>query len=52
VVDPRVGGLKVGQDLRIGYSANDGIHCKLCASESLVLLPDDPAATCTLDEAA
>jgi len=48
VVDPRVGQIDVGQDLRIGYSANDGIHYKLFASESLVLLIDDPDAICTL----
>jgi uncharacterized linocin/CFP29 family protein len=50
VVDPKVGQINIGQDLRIGYSANDGIHYKLFASESLVLLLDDPAAVCTLEE--
>lgn len=50
LVDPRAAEIKVGQDLRIGFSANDGIHCKLFASESLVLLLDDPTCICTLDE--
>lgn len=50
VVDPRVGTLTVGQDLRVGYSGNDGTHYKLFASESLVLLIDEPAAICTLEE--
>ena len=49
VVDPRVGQIDIGQDLRIGFSANDGIHFRLFASESLVLLLDDPAAICTLE---
>jgi uncharacterized linocin/CFP29 family protein len=50
VVDPRVGVLRVGQDLEVGYSANDGIHHKLFASESLVLVLSDPGAVCTLEE--
>jgi uncharacterized linocin/CFP29 family protein len=50
LVDPRVGSIKVGQDLRIGFSASDGVHFKLFVSESLVLLLDDPQAVCTLDE--
>jgi uncharacterized linocin/CFP29 family protein len=50
LIDPRAAQIKVGQDLRIGFSANDGIHCKLFASESLVLLLDDPAGICTLEE--
>ncbi len=50
VVDPRVGDIKVGQDLRVGYGSNDGIHFKLFASESLVLMLDAPTAVCTLDE--
>lgn len=49
VVDRRVGQIDIGQDLRIGYSANDGIHFRLFASESLVMLIDDPAAVCTLE---
>jgi uncharacterized linocin/CFP29 family protein len=49
VVDPRVGQIDIGQDLQIGYSANDGIHFRLFASESLVLLLDEPGAVCTLE---
>jgi uncharacterized linocin/CFP29 family protein len=49
VVDPRVGNLTVGQDLRVGFSANDGVHLKLFVSESLVLLLDEPGAVCTLE---
>ncbi len=48
LVDTRVGTLTVGQDLRVGFSASDGVHLKLFVSESLVLLLDDPAAVCTL----
>jgi uncharacterized linocin/CFP29 family protein len=48
VVDSRVGQLLIGQDLMVGYSANDGIHYRLFASESLVLLLEDPKAICTL----
>jgi uncharacterized linocin/CFP29 family protein len=51
LVDPRAGMLRVGQDLEVGYSANDGIHHKLFASESLVLVLDEPGAGCTLEEA-
>ena len=51
VVDPRVGTLRVGQDLEVGHSANDGIHHKLFASESLVLVLNEPEAVCTLEEA-
>jgi uncharacterized linocin/CFP29 family protein len=50
VLDPRAGEIKVGQDMQVGYSANDGIHLKLFVSESLALLLDEPAAVCTLDE--
>ncbi|MCF7984449.1 MAG: bacteriocin family protein [Thiohalocapsa sp.] len=50
LLDPRVGELKLGQDLRVGFSANDGVHFKLYVSESLTLLLDDPAAICTLEE--
>jgi uncharacterized linocin/CFP29 family protein len=48
LVDPRVGSLTVGQDLRVGFSANDGVHLQLFVSESLVLLLDEPGAVCTL----
>jgi uncharacterized linocin/CFP29 family protein len=50
LVDPRAGDIKVGQDLRVGYSANDGVHFKLFASESLVFLLSDAEAICTLEE--
>ena len=49
LVDPRVGNLTIGQDLRVGFSANDGVHLKLFVSESLVLLLDEPGAICTLE---
>lgn len=49
VADPRVGRLRIGQDLAVGYSVNDGIHHKLFVSESLVLVLDEPAAVCTLE---
>lgn len=48
LVDTRVGKLTIGQDLRVGFSASDGVHLKLFVSESLVLLLDDPGAVCTL----
>jgi uncharacterized linocin/CFP29 family protein len=51
VIDPRVGTLRIGQDLEVGYSANDGIHHKLFASESLALVLNEPAAVSTLEEA-
>jgi uncharacterized linocin/CFP29 family protein len=51
VIDPRAGTLRVGQDLQVGYSANDGIHHKLFVSESLVLVLSEPRAISTLDEA-
>lgn len=50
LVDPRVGELKIGQDLRVGFAASDGIHLKLFISESLVFLLDDPTAICTLED--
>lgn len=49
LVDPRVGVLIVGQDLRTGYIAQDGIHYQLYVSESVALRIDDPQAVCTLD---
>lgn len=49
LVDPRAGSLIIGQDLRVGFSATDGVHLKLFVSESLVLLLDDPEAICTLE---
>jgi uncharacterized linocin/CFP29 family protein len=48
LVDPRVGGLVVGQDLRAGYSGQDGIHYELFVSESIVLRLEDAAAVCTI----
>jgi uncharacterized linocin/CFP29 family protein len=49
LVDPRVGVLILGQDLRTGYIGHDGIHYQLYASESVALRIDDPKAVCTLD---
>ena len=49
LIDSRAGSLRVGQDLEVGYSANDGIHYKLFVSESLVLVLDEPGAVCTLE---
>lgn len=48
LVDPRVGVLVIGQDLRAGYGSHDGIHHHLYLSESLVLRIDDPKAICTI----
>jgi uncharacterized linocin/CFP29 family protein len=48
LVDAHVGRIIIGQDLMTGYSANDGIHYQLFASESLVLRVEEPAAICTL----
>ncbi len=48
VVDPRAGGLVVGQDLRAGYSGQDGIHYNLFLSESIVLRLEDARAVCTI----
>lgn len=52
VVDPRVGPLIVGQDLEAGFVSQDGIHCELYLSESIVLRLDDPEAVCTITPAA
>jgi len=52
LVDSRAGRLIVGQDLMTGYSSNDGIHHQLFASESLVLLLEEPGAICTLTRTA
>jgi uncharacterized linocin/CFP29 family protein len=49
LVDPRVGVLIVGQDLRTGYIGQDGIYYQLYASESVALRIDDPKAVCTID---
>lgn len=48
VVDPHVGKIVLGQDLMVGYTANDGIHYRLFVSESAVLMLQDPQAICTL----
>lgn len=48
LVDPHVGRIVIGQDLMTGYSAHDGIHHQLFASESLVLMIDDAEAACQL----
>ena len=50
LVDPRVGEIKIGQDLRVGFASSDGIYLKLFIAESLVFLLDDPSAICTLKE--
>lgn len=48
VVDPRVGALVLGQDLRAGYSGQDGVHYQLYLTESIVLRIDEPQAICTI----
>jgi uncharacterized linocin/CFP29 family protein len=48
LVDPRVGALVLGQDLRAGYIGQDGVHYQLYLSESIVLRIDEPAAICTI----
>jgi hypothetical protein len=48
LVDPRVGKLTVRQALRVGFSANDGVHLKPFVCESLVPLLNEPGAICTL----
>src|SRR5258708_10759628 len=48
LVDPRLGALIVGQDLRAGYISQDGVHYHLFLSESIVLRIDEPPAICTI----
>jgi uncharacterized linocin/CFP29 family protein len=48
VVDPRLGVLILGQDLRAGYASQDGVHYHLYLSESIVLRIDEPEAICTI----
>lgn len=48
LVDSHVGRIIVGQDLMTGYSTNDGIHHQMFASESLVLMVEEPGAICSL----
>jgi len=40
-VDPRVGALVLGQDLRAGYIGQDGVHSQLYLTESIVLRIDE-----------
>lgn len=49
LVDGHVGRLVLGQDLSTGYSSHDGIHLQLFATESIVLLIEEPQAICTLE---
>ena len=48
LVDPRLGKLILGQDLRAGYMSQDGVHYHLFLSESIVLRIDEPSAICTI----
>jgi uncharacterized linocin/CFP29 family protein len=48
LLDPRAGRLVVGQDLRAGYSGQDGIHYELYLSESIVLRLEEAGAVCTI----
>lgn len=48
LVDPHVGKLLLGQDIRTGFSNNDGIHYHLFVAETISLLLDEPKAVCTL----
>jgi uncharacterized linocin/CFP29 family protein len=48
VVDPRLGVLIIGQDLRSGFANQDGVYYHLHLTESLVLRIDDPKAICTI----
>jgi uncharacterized linocin/CFP29 family protein len=48
LVDPQVGRIVVGQDLRCGFSGTDGIHYQLFANESAVLKVEEPGAACVL----
>ena len=51
LVDPRLGELILGQDLRAGYASQDGVHYHLYLSESIVLRIDEPRAICTIGTA-
>jgi hypothetical protein len=44
LVDPRVGALVLGQDLRAGYVGQDGVHYEFYLTESIVLRIDEPGA--------
>jgi uncharacterized linocin/CFP29 family protein len=48
LVDPRVGALVLGQDMRAGYIGQDGVHYQLHLTESIVLRIDEPQAICTI----
>jgi uncharacterized linocin/CFP29 family protein len=48
LVDPNVGTLILGQDLRAGYASHDGVYYQLFLSESIVLRIDEPAAICAI----
>jgi uncharacterized linocin/CFP29 family protein len=48
LVDPRLGALILGQDLRAGYLSQDGVHYHLFLNESIVLRIDEPPAICTI----
>jgi len=48
LVDPRLGALILGQDLRAGYISQDGVHYHLFLSESVALRIDEPPAICTI----
>src|SRR5262249_3159979 len=48
LVDPRAGVLILGQDLKSGYSGQDGVHYQLYVSESIVLRIDDAKAICAI----
>jgi uncharacterized linocin/CFP29 family protein len=48
LVDPRVGALVLGQDLRAGYIGQDGGHYEFNLSESVVLRIDEPRAVCVI----
>ena len=48
LVDPNVGTLILGQDLRAGYGSHDGVYYQLFLSESIVLRLDEPDAICTI----
>jgi uncharacterized linocin/CFP29 family protein len=52
VVDPRVGALVLGQDLRAGYVGQDGVRCEFYLGESIVLRVDEPRAICTISATA
>jgi len=48
LVDPGVGSLVLGQDLRAGYIGQDGVHYQLYLTESIGLRIDEPQAICTI----